>query len=134
MLRVASLLLTCQSAAAFLGPQTRPQRIRPIISSRVGTATDDEMDTVEEPNTTLNTPFQIFQDHTLARPAESETLIVVNELDTNINVQDVMQPIVTWKELQRLASSNTSTPKERYQFAQEFQSTVGYILLELEGE
>jgi hypothetical protein len=66
--------------------------------SRVGTAADDEIDTVEGPNTTWKTPFQIFQDHTLARIAESE-ILVVNELDTNINVQDVMQPIVTWKEL-----------------------------------
>jgi hypothetical protein len=96
-------------------------------------------DTVAEanvavPSTTCRTPFQIFHDGNLVRIEESDHQ-GFNQLSENVVAHTVLQPIVSWSEIQWLASNNNNTEsimEEREELAHRVSSAGGFLLLELE--
>lgn len=81
--------------------------------------------------TEARTPFRIFQDHNVERIGKSDRL-GINKLSENVQAASVLQPIISWAELQRLTSTQNSTFGERSEFAQSFASSGSFLLLELE--
>ncbi len=84
----------------------------------------------DEATTEARTPFRIFQDHNLERISESDRQ-GINNLAEDVQAMKVLQPIISWSEVQRLASTWDSTPDERCQFARIFSSAGSFLLLEL---
>lgn len=132
ILRLPLIFLSCRIAASFtlFESATRSFKCNNVALRDTGTATA-QAEATPAVASAPRTPFKIFNDHNVERIYESDGQ-GISQLSENVEAQKVLQPIVSWSEIQRLSSSTKSTMEERMEFVHRFSSTGGYLLLELE--